>query len=248
MLQAGEDVDDGGDVGSRHGPAVACDVGAAAVLLGVLKACEHVHHASDVGGAHFAISIHVAPFNPLGQVRHDVGEFFPHVSRLVRAQILGQHVERFVLWHVIKDIDAHNHLLWVGVSLNPRQAAATIERRAADGRDGVADGHARQATATIERHVADGRDGVADGRDGVADGHARQASAILKRSEVDGCDGVGDGHARQACATVERPLADGRDGVGDGHTRQAAAILEFASCFISTTCVLNGRKVMTQIL
>ena len=225
MLQAGEDVDDGGDVGSRHGPAVACDVGAAAVLLGVLKACEHVHHASDVGGAHFAISIHVAPFNPLGQVRHDVGEFFPHVSRLVRAQILGQHVERFVLWHVIKDIDAHNHLLWVGVSLNPRQAAATIER-----------------------HVADGRDGVADGRDGVADGHARQASAILKRSEVDGCDGVGDGHARQACATVERPLADGRDGVGDGHTRQAAAILEFASCFISTTCVLNGRKVMTQIL
>ena len=29
---------------------------------------------------------------------------------------------------------------------------------------------------------------------------------------------------------------------------EAAAIFVFASCFISTTCVLNGRKVMTQIL
>ena len=147
MLQAGEDVDDGGDVGSRYGSAVACHVGAAAVLCDILKACEHVHHAGDIGGSHLAVAIHIAFFKRIGQVGRDVGEFLPLVGRLISAQMLGQHVERFVLWHVIKDIEAHTHLLWVGVSLNPLQAVAIVERPVADGCDGVEDGHALQASA-----------------------------------------------------------------------------------------------------
>ena len=37
-------------------------------------------------------------------------------------------------------------------------------------------------------------------------------------------------------------------GIGDGDARQTATAIVFAKTFISTTCVLNGRKVMTQIL
>ena len=46
----------------------------------------------------------------------------------------------------------------------------------------------------------------------------------------------------------KRTIANASHGVGDGDGLQGFAILVFASCFISTTCVLNGRKVMTQIL
>ena len=43
-------------------------------------------------------------------------------------------------------------------------------------------------------------------------------------------------------------ITNGCDAVGNGYLSQACTSIVFASCFISTTCVLNGRKVMTQIL
>ena len=52
----------------------------------------------------------------------------------------------------------------------------------------------------------------------------------------------------QATATTERPSFNARHAAGNGHRGQAATTTEFANAFISTTCVLNGRKVMTWIL
>ena len=43
-------------------------------------------------------------------------------------------------------------------------------------------------------------------------------------------------------------VADGGDGVADGDAGQAAAIGVFISLFLSVIYILNGRKVMTQIL
>ena len=56
---------------------------------------------------------------------------------------------------------------------------------------------------------------------------------------LDGC---------QAAATIESIIVDARHAVGDGDGCQAAAAIVFASRFISTICVLNGRKVMPRIL
>ena len=49
----------------------------------------------------------------------------------------------------------------------------------------------------------------------------------------------------QAAATRESQASDAGHGVGDGHGGQAAALIVFANHFISMTCTLNGRKVLT---
>ena len=52
----------------------------------------------------------------------------------------------------------------------------------------------------------------------------------------------------QARAFIEAPISQTGDGVGNRDARQARAVTEFASRFISTTCVLNSRKMSTWIL
>ena len=47
---------------------------------------------------------------------------------------------------------------------------------------------------------------------------------------------------------VEAIFSQTGDRVGNRDTRQARAVTEFASRFISTTCVLNSRKMSTWIL
>jgi len=59
---------------------------------------------------------------------------------------------------------------------------------------------------------------------------------------------IGDGDGGEARAFIERINSNARHTIGDGDGGEAIAARVFASCFISTTCVLNGRKVMTQIL
>ena len=59
---------------------------------------------------------------------------------------------------------------------------------------------------------------------------------------------VADIDGGQTSAALEGIIANLRDRVGDVDRGQTSASIVFASCFISTTCVLNGRKVMTQIL
>ena len=61
-------------------------------------------------------------------------------------------------------------------------------------------------------------------------------------------DRVGNRDARQAPATQEAPFSQTGDGVGNRDARQGRAVTEFASRFISTTCVLNSRKMSTWIL
>ena len=53
---------------------------------------------------------------------------------------------------------------------------------------------------------------------------------------------------RQTAAFEECVIANGRYALWDSDARQASAAIEFASRFISTTCVLNGRKMSTWIL
>ena len=52
----------------------------------------------------------------------------------------------------------------------------------------------------------------------------------------------------QAQATIEAISSQTGDRVGNRDARQARAVTEFASRFISTTCVLNSRKMSTWIL
>ena len=52
----------------------------------------------------------------------------------------------------------------------------------------------------------------------------------------------------QARAFIEAPISQTGDGVGNRDARQARAVTEFASRFMSTTCVLNSRKMSTWIL
>ena len=52
----------------------------------------------------------------------------------------------------------------------------------------------------------------------------------------------------QAAAILEGSVADAGHAVWDADGGQAAATFVFVNCFISTICVLNGRKVMMQVL
>ena len=107
-----------------------------------------------------------------------------------------------IFGHAIERYLPSSDFFRIGIGIKPRQAAAIVERIAADWGDGVADGDARQAAAIAERLVGD-----------VG-------------------NGVGDGDARQAAATVERPVANWSDGVADGDARQADATGVFATCCI----------------
>ena len=75
-----------------------------------------------------------------------------------------------------------------------------------------------------------------------------QARAFIEAPFSQTGDGVGNRDARQARATQEAISSQTGDGAGNRDARQARAVTEFASRFISTTCVLNGRKVSTWIL
>ena len=75
-----------------------------------------------------------------------------------------------------------------------------------------------------------------------------QAQATIEAISSQTGDGVGNRDARQARAFIEATISQTGDGVGNRDARQARAVTEFASRFISTTCVLNSRKMSTWIL
>ena len=60
-----------------------------------------------------------------------------------------------IFGHAKESVFSGSDLFRIGIGINPRQAAATEERTAADVGDGVGDGDARQAAATEERTAAD---------------------------------------------------------------------------------------------
>ena len=60
-----------------------------------------------------------------------------------------------ILGHAKESVRPSADFFRIGIGINPRQAAATVERLLVDFGDGVGDGDARQAGATIERFVAD---------------------------------------------------------------------------------------------
>ena len=66
-----------------------------------------------------------------------------------------------------------------------RQMGATVERRATDARDAVADGDRSQSDAVVERTASDARDAVGDGDRG-------QPGATGERKRFDAGDVVGD--------------------------------------------------------
>ena len=69
-----------------------------------------------------------------------------------------------------------------------------------------------------------------------------QAQATIEAISSQTGDRVGNRDARQARAFIEATISQTGDGVGNRDARQARAVTEFASRFISTTCVLNSRK------
>ena len=54
-----------------------------------------------------------------------------------------------IFGHVIESVRPGDEFFRIGIGINPRQAAATVERTFADVGGGVADGDARQAEAFI---------------------------------------------------------------------------------------------------
>ena len=86
---------------------------------------------------------------------------------------------------------------------------------------------------------------LADGGHAVGDGHGGEAGAVTESFVPDGSYAVAYGHGGEATATIESRAADGGDTVAYGHGGEGCAIVVFASHFISTTCMLNGRKVIT---
>ena len=60
-----------------------------------------------------------------------------------------------IFGHVIENVPPGADFFRIGIGINPRQAAATVERTGADFGDGVGDGDARQTAAFVERPVAD---------------------------------------------------------------------------------------------
>ena len=84
--------------------------------------------------------------------------------------------------------------------------------------------------------------------DRVGNRDALQARAFIEAPFSQTGDRVGNLDARQARATTEALISQTGDGVGNRDARQARAVTEFASRFISTTCVLNSRKMLTWIL
>lgn len=67
---------------------------------------------------------------------------------------------------------------------------------------------------------------------------------MIKRQNPDTVNGVGDVNAHQTVATIERSIFNAGHVAGDGNVRQASAVTVFVNLFISTTYVLNGRKVI----
>ena len=98
-----------------------------------------------------------------------------------------------------------------------------------------------QAAATRESITADVRHTVGDG-DGC------QAAAVPESTIADARHTVWDGDGGQAAAARESRIADSCQATGDGDGGQTTTAVVFASRFISTICVLNGRKVMPRIL
>ena len=148
---------------------------------------------------------------------------------------------------------------------NRGQACAIPESRTTDCGDGVGDGHWGQTCATRESKLT-------DWGDGVGDGYWSQTCATIESIptdrncplfNVDSCATCHfsfefirhfsyiDNSVRLVIiprsAPESRP-ADFGDGVGDGHRGQAGTSMVFASCFVTSTYGLNGRKVMSRIL
>ncbi len=85
-------------------------------------------------------------------------------------------------------------------------------------------------------------------RHAVGDGDGGKASAVRKNCIIYARHAVGDGDGLERRAAPESTSAYGRHAVGDGDGGKTGAAIVFASRFISTICVLNGRKVMPRIL
>lgn len=78
----------------------------------------------------------------------------------------------------------------------------------------------------------------------VGDDHGSNACTVQESTVSDGCHAVGDGDGGEIWTICESIVSDGCHAVGDDDGSKAFAIIVFASCFISTICALNGRKVM----
>ena len=60
-----------------------------------------------------------------------------------------------IFGHATESVLPSSDFFRIGIGINPRQAAAIVERLLADFGDGVGDGNARQTGAMFERPFAD---------------------------------------------------------------------------------------------
>ena len=123
------------------------------------------------------------------------------------------------------------------VEMNTRQCLAIIERRIANVRDTIGNGHTRQRGASIERITANARDAIRNHKFSNQIAVEIQIVCIVQRigsgiTEFDiapSCQ-IGNMNTHQRGAPRERITANTRNAIGDGDTRQSLAIME---CHIS---------------
>ena len=124
--------------------------------------------------------------------------------------------------------------------IDGRKAAAIIERRTADGSNGVGDDDAFKTVATIERALA-------DGSDGVGDDDACQADAFIERAICnDFCsffDGIFAGKRGFGCDQI---LPNGKDVVFP--IVLIIVICGTGECFIPMEVTESGIVMLVRLL
>ena len=209
------------------------------VLL--LPSQQDVNQPREVGGIHFAVTVHVA-LNVLFYGLNIIREILPTVLSFIIFYRVSGHIHR----GFIEDTLRKSLVVYAKGGLCQRgdgcDYVTARKRRFTDALYRTADGDARQASTPPERIFPDGDHRVGDSHarqtetpreritpdadNGIADGHARQTATTHERTLPDAGHGVGDVDARQATTTIERKLPDARHTVWDNHARQATTVME----------------------
>ena len=196
LVASQDDIDDGVDIGDVH-CSITVHVSCSGATISTQDDVDDSIHVSNID---YKIAVYVARHIKLQIVNNlpemgipvlvsPVGISLPlqHMKRATRA-ISITHIEYLISNRYSREVS--------NVAIHIRQASATIERKTADGSDGVWNGDVDQAIASIERTIA-------DGSDGVWNGDAFQVIAVLERSFADGGDGVADVDGGQSAAVLE---------------------------------------------
>ena len=143
--------------------------------------------------------------------------------------------------HILKNIVALALWWYCRIAMDCSQCQAILECTAANLLQRIWQFHSSKATASLKDRTA--KRGNRIWQNYWLEGHAVCESIIINTHQCNR-----QIHTWEAWTAWECLCVNFLHKSNDWSRCQCLATPVFASCFISTTCVLNGRKVMTQIL